>query len=586
MAKKKLDLIYFALKKEFGENPFTIDEIKERNILGYDEKSLSVILNRLRRKGLLEIQKDEKDLRKSVYRLISLKDLKTTDRGSLITLLKRAADLVRGKVDYEVLLILLFYKAFSDLWKEEWKEAVEELINEGWSKEEAEKEAKHKDYHTIYYIPNPEKNLWENVIKARENLTERIRDAVRAIGEGNPEISDAIERFLRYLDDLIGKGDIDLIIRQVVDIFNEIKFSYVERDVLGDAYEWLINYFAPQKAKAGELFTPREVVRLLIEMLEPSKERRKILDPAAGSGGMLIYSYKFVRDKFGEDLAKELVLVGQESKDINYAILKLNLLLHGIGLGKNVKVYLEDSLLRPLFKEQAPFDIVIFNPPWNLDGYGEDTLKKSEVRQIFSPTYPPNKSADWAWIKLALYFTKEDGKVGVVIDNGCLFRGGKEKKIRQEIIEKDWVECVILLPEKLFFNTGAPGAIIIFNKNKPKERKNKILFINASQEFKKHPEIRKMNRLTEEGINKIVDVYKKFKTVDNFSKVVSLDEIKENDYNLNVTLYVMSLIEDEKIDVKKEFYELKKLEEERKKIEKEMNNFISNIIKALGEKND
>lgn len=573
MGKRKLDLIYFTLKRVFGDKPFTLDELKERNILGYDEKSLSVILNRLRRDGLIKIEKDEKDLRKSIYRLVSLEALKATDRGALVTLLKRAADLVRGKVDYEVLLILLFYKAFSDLWKEEYEKIVKDLVKDGWGKEEAEEEAKHKEYHTIY-IPSPEENLWEQVVKARENLTERIRDAIRAIGEANPPISDAIERFLRYLDDLIGKSDIDLIIRQVVDIFNEIKFSSIERDVLGNAYEWLINYFAPQKAKAGELFTPREVVRLLIEILEPSRERRKILDPAAGSGGMLIYSYKFVRDNLGEGIAKELILVGQESKDINYAILKLNFLLHGIGFGKNVKLYFEDSLLRPMFKEQAPFDIVIFNPPWNQDGYGEETLKKSEVRQIFSPTYPPNNSADWAWIKLALHFTKSDGKVGIVIDNGCLFRGGREKAIRQEILEKDWVECVILLPEKLFFNTGAPGAIMIFNKNKPEKRKNKVLFINASQEFEKHPEIRKMNRLRDEGIKKIVKAYKEFKNIEGFSKVVPLKEIKENDYNLNVTLYVFPMEEEEEIDVLKEWEEEKQIEREIDEINKKIEKYL------------
>ena len=573
-----LDVIYFALKKEFGNKPFTLEELKKRNILGYDEKSLSVVLNRLREKGLLKIEKDERDLRRSIYRLLSFEEVKSNDRGNLINILKRAAHLVRGKVDYEVLLILLFYKAISDLWKEEFEKVKEELIKEGWSKEEAEEEAKLREYHTIH-IPNPEKNLWDEVIKARENLTEKIRDSIRSVGEANPQISDAIERFLRYLDDLIGKEDIDLIIRQVVDIFNKVKFSSIEKDILGDAYEWLINYFAPQKAKAGELFTPREVVRMLIEILDPGKERRKILDPAAGSGGMLIYSYKFVRDKFGEDAAKELILVGQESKDINYAILKLNFLLHGIGLGKNIKLYFEDSLLRPLFKDDAPFDIVIFNPPWNQDGYGEDTLKKSEVWQIFSPTYPPNNSADWAWIKLALHFVSDKGKVGVVIDNGCLFRGGKEKAIRKEILEKDWVECVILLPEKLFYNTGAPGVIIIFNKNKPLERKGKILFINASEYYEKHPEVRKMNILNDEGIRKIVEVYRGWKEIPGFSRIVSLEDVRRNDYNLNVTLYVFPKVESEEIDIKQVWGEMKKVNMELEKIEKKIKCWIEDIMK-------
>ncbi len=583
MPQKKLDLTYFKLLETFGEREFTLDDLKKSGIFGYDEKSLSVILNRLRKEGLISVKKSEKDMRVSIYKLLKPHEvLKSSGRGEIINLLKRAADIVRGKVDYEVLLILLFYKAYSDIWKEEFKEAIEELKSEGFEEKEAKEEAKLPEYHTIQI---PEEYLWENVIKTRERLTEKIRDALIKIAEQNPDIKDALDRFLRYLDDLIGKENSDLIIRQVVDIFNNLRFSKLEADYLGDAYEWLISYFAPQKAKAGELFTPREVVKLLVEILEPSKERRKILDPAAGSGGMLIYAYKFVKERLGENTAKELILVGQEAKDINFAIMKLNFLLHGIGFGKNVKLYKEDSLLNPRFREDDSFDIVIFNPPWNQKGYGEKSLKKSVIADVFSRFgYPPDDKADWAWIELALHFTKENGKVGIVIDNGCLFRGGKEKSIRSKIIDNDLIEAVILLPEKLFYNTGAPGAIIIFNKKKQEERKGKILFINATEYYEKHPEIKKMNILSEKGIKKIVEVYKEWKEIKGFSKIVSLKEIKNNDYNLNVTLYVYPQIEEEEINLKQVWDELEEIDKELFEIENKIKDWVEKAVSVGGGK--
>jgi len=171
---------------------------------------------------------------------------------------------------------------------------------------------------------------------------------------------------------------------------------------------------------------------------------------------------------------------------------------------------------------------------------------------------------------------KDDcGKVGIVIDNGCLFRGGKEKSIRARILEeKDLIECVILLPEKLFYNTGAPGAIIIFNKNKPEERKNKVLFINASQEYEQHPEVRKLNRLGDEHIEKIAEAYQEFREIEGFSRIVSPDEIKENDFNLNVTLYVFPIEEVEEIDVGREWEELRKIETKIVRIEKKIEEYL------------
>jgi type I restriction enzyme M protein len=177
--------------------------------------------------------------------------------------------------------------------------------------------------------------------------------------------------------------------------------------------------------------------------------------------------------------------------------------------------------------------------------------------------------------------TKENGRMGIVVDNGCLFRGGAERNIRSKVVEKDWIECVILTPEKLFYNTGAPGAIIIFRKNKPQERKNKILFINASNEYIPHPSVKRLNSLSRENINKIVEAYRKFADITGFSKVVDISEVRNNDYNLNVTLYVMPVEEKEQIDIFKEFSELKELEGERQEIQRKIEEYINELSKVM-----
>jgi type I restriction enzyme M protein len=256
----------------------------------------------------------------------------------------------------------------------------------------------------------------------------------------------------------------------------------------------------------------------------------------------------------------------------------MNLIIHGIN---DARVELGDTLLYPRFKENGfikQFDVALTNVPWNQDGYGEETLKKGEFwNKRFLYGFPPRQSADWAWIQHLLASIKENGKAAIVLDNGCLFRGGKEKAIRAKILEEDLIECVILLPEKLFYNTGAPGAILIFNKNKPAERKGKVLFVNASQEYEKHPEVRKLKILSDKNIEKIVKVYRTFGEVDGISRVVSLDEIKENDYNLNVTLYVFPEEKEEEIDVEKEFKDLEVLEKEEKEVTNKLKEFLEEV---------
>ena len=491
-------------------------------------------------------------------------------RGELNALVDKAADIIRTATDYKFILVLLLMKRMSDVWKDEFEEKKKELIEKfGLNRNAAEREAEKDVYHTY----NLRRGLlWEEVTKDVRRLPENLSNALREVAELNEELKGILDRF-NFLEFTVQEHREKL--RQLVELFNRYNLGkQIPSDIVGDAYEHILYRFAPTQAKQGEVYTPREVIRLLVEILDP-KPGEEVYDPACGSGGMLIYSFKHVRDAYGEDEAESLFLYGQEYNQDIYAICKMNLLAHGI---PDPFIEFGDSLLYPRFTEGGRlkrFDVVLINPPWNQDGYGEETLKRADFRERFSFGYPPNNSADWAWIQHVLATTKK--RAGVVIDNGALFRGGREKQIRRKVLERDLVECVILLPEKLFYNTGAPGAILIFNKNKPAERKGKVLFINASTEYEQHPEVKKLNRLGQRHIEKIVEAYREFKSVEGFSRVVPLDEIKENDYNLNVTLYVFPREEVEKIDVAKEWEELRRIEEEIKEVEKRIEGYLEEL---------
>jgi len=490
-------------------------------------------------------------------------------RGDIEALLKKAADLIRTRVDYTFILVLLFYKRISDKWIIEYEKAYKEALEDGLSEEEAREEAKSSIYHDFDL---PEEFLWENIRKKPARLPEKFSQALKAIAERNPELKDVFEN-VDFIQFASSRENAE-ILRQLVEIFSAKPLHHVSPDILGDAYEWILHYFAPQKAKEGEVYTPREVIKLLIEILDP-KPGESVYDPACGSGGMLILSYKHVEDEHGKSEAEKLFLYGQEANHKTLALAKMNLYIHDI---RNAHLALGDTLLYPKFKDGESFkkfDIVIANPPWNQDGYYEEVLKKGEFwRQRFKYGFTPKQTADWAWIQHMLASAKENGRVGVVIDNGCLFRGGKEKAIRAGILKDDLIECVILLPEKLFYNTGAPGAILILNKEKSEERKKKVLFINASKEYEQHPELRKLNRLEDEHIKKIAQAYNEFKETEGFSRIVTLDEIKENDFNLNVTLYVFPKEEVEEIDVAKEWEELRAIEREIASVEDKIEEYL------------
>jgi len=500
---------------------------------------------------------------------------KKVTREELNSLVDRAADLIRTAVDYKFILVLLFLKRLNDLWKSEKLQVKERIVKEyGLSEKEAEEEAEKEVHHTFNI---PKQFLWDEVTREVKTLPEKLATGISEIAKLNTELQGVINR-VDFLEFARNQENRELL-RQLVELFNKYDLGgeEVSPDVLGDAYEHILMKFAPEKAKEGEIYTPREVIKLIVEILDP-RPGESVYDPCCGSGGMLIISHLHVAERYGEEETRKLFLYGQERNPEIYAVCQMNLLLHEI---KNANLANGDTLDYPRFRENGrlkQFDVVIANVPWNQDGYGDERLKGVNFRERFSFGYPPQSSADWAWVQHMLTSAKEDGRVGLVVDNGCLFRGGQEKVVRSKIIGKDWVESVILLPEKLFYNTGAPGAILIFNKNKPPKRRNKILFINASNEFIAHPSVRRLNSLSKENISKIAgSAYKKFAEILGFSRIVDAKEVIENDYNLNVTLYVMPIEEGEEINIPKEFSELKELEKKREEAGKKLEEILTQV---------
>ena len=566
---------YLLLVEDVGAREFTTEDVEEvlrKRNLGLE--NVNKLLSALRKEGLVEGKESPEDFRKKIYRLVLLRpavsvEKEAVGKSNLIRLLKSGADLIRTAVDYKVLLLFLFYKTVSD----KWHSVVDKYVGEGFSKEEAYLLA-NSDYLLLY--DDREKRLysWREITKSRETVKE-FANAMIKISRMNQALTD-LQKLIEVLGFLgfISEDNMH-ILEGLVQLFNQYDFSDVDYDAVGDAYQWVLWYFAPEKAKEGETYTPGEVIKVIVRMLDV-EDGSVVLDPACGSGAMLIEAHNHVREEKLNGGKPSLELFGQERNEIMAVIAKMNLILHGI---EGYQIHLGDSLTNPRF-ERA--DYVIANPPWNLDNYDESNLGEPSVRRIYTSLgvsgFTPKNTADWAWIQLMSYFANKS--VGVILDNGTLSRGGKEKNIRRASVERDLIDAIILLPQKLFYNTPSQGLILILDSNKPEERKGKILFINASNECENHPEIRRLNIIAERNTSNIVEAYRRFENIEGFAKVVSLEEIRENDYNLNVTLYVYPKEEEEEIDLAVELEKYEKTEAEEESAVSKAINYIREITGA------
>jgi len=471
----------------------------------------------------------------------------------------QSADILRGPIEISeyknYILALLSYKRLSDVYLEEYKENLEKYGDETIAREK------------FHRFTIPEGCLWDDVRKVGQNVGEKLNEVMDKITKENPELEGVLNR-----TDFNDKEKLsESRVVKLVGHFSKHRLGNknVSADMLGQAYEYLIKQFADTAGKkGGEFYTPREVVEVLVKIVSPA-EGDEVYDPCCGSAGMLIESYYHLKNR-GRNPEK-LFLFGQEINVFTWAIAKMNVILHNM----DAEIHHGDTFADPKFLDGGQlrtFDIVLANPMWNQDGYRE--AMENDRFGRFKYGIAPDNYADWGWIQHMLASLNEQGKMGIVLDNGVLFRGGSEGKIRKKVVEADLVECVIALPEKLFYNTGAPGCLLILNKNKPAELKSKTLFIYAGKEFEK---LKNMNRLREEDIQKIVDAYHNWDDVEKYARVVEVDEIRENDYNLSVTRYVDIFDEEEPIDIPQVLHELKELKKDWQDIEDKLNDYLTEL---------
>jgi type I restriction enzyme M protein len=358
---------------------------------------------------------------------------------------------------------------------------------------------------------------------------------------------------------------------------NRLGLKDAESDILGRAYEYLLRKFAEgQGQSAGEFYTPKEGGWIMAYILDP-EQGQEVYDPACGSGGLLVKSQLALKEK-EKKISKPLRLYGQEQNYVTYAMAKMNMIIHDM----EGDIAIGDTLRNPKFLEGSvlkTFDLVVANPMWNQDGYDTE-FYEADTFNRFESGYPPASSADWGWIQLMFASLKKNGKAAIVLDTGSVARGSgnkgsnREKEIRKAFVDNDWIEAVLLLPENLFYNTTASGIIIILNKNKPKERKNRIMLINASLEFEKG---RPKNFIPDDKIEKIAKVFHDWKSMDKFTKIIINEEAEKNDYNLSPSRYVGNGKEEEYRDVDEILVELAELEEEREKTDRELNEIMKKI---------
>ncbi|WP_429099341.1 type I restriction-modification system subunit M [Aeromonas rivipollensis] len=487
-----------------------------------------------------------------------------------------ACDTFRGTISADTykdfVLTMLFLKYISDVWQDHYDGYKAEYGDEPELIEEMLKNER-------FVLPKQASfySLFERRFEPGNG--ERIDQALHAIEEANgTKLKDAgksVFQDISFNTDRLGEEkQKNTILRHLMEDFAKdelnLKPSRVGTlDVIGNAYEYLIKNFAASGGqKAGEFYTPPEVSDLIAELLEPMPGDT-ICDPACGSGSLLMKCGRKVVANHGE---KHYALYGQEAIGSTWSLAKMNMFLHG---EDNHKIEWGDTIRNPKLLDKngdlLRFDIVTANPPFSLDKWGYEEAGNDKFGR-FKRGLPPKTKGDYAFILHMIETLKpKSGRMGVVVPHGVLFRGSSEGKIRQQLIDENLLDAVIGLPEKLFYGTGIPAAILIFKKQKVDDN---VLFIDASREFKAG---KNQNLLSADNIAKIVATYRNGGNVDKYAYLASLKEIKENDYNLNIPRYVDTFEEEEEIDLLAVRAEREQLKTRLAELETEMANYLEEL---------
>jgi len=492
----------------------------------------------------------------------------TVSQSEINDIAWRACDTFRGTLDpaqyKDYILVMLFIKYMSDLWKDK-REQYEKKY--GGDKQRVERALQRERFvvpaetdFDYLYSKRREANIGEIINIALEKIEDankaKLENVFRNIDfNSEPYLGQTKERNRRLLS--------------LLEDFNNPKLDLRpsrigNHDVIGNTYEYLISRFASDAGKkGGEFYTPGEVAILLAKLLD-AKPGDRICDPACGSGSLLIKVAK-------ETGSKNFALFGQESNGSTWALCRMNMFLHEMD---NARIEWCNTITSPRLIEGdslMKFNIVVANPPFSLDKWGADEAASDKYNRFWRGI-PPKSKGDYAFIShMVETALAGEGKVGVIVPHGVLFRGGAEGKIRQKMIEENILKAVIGLPANLFFGTGIPAAIMIFDKGKDT---SDVLFIDASREFL---DGKNQNKLRDEDIAKIVKTFGDFETVDKYAYRATFDEIQENDFNLNIPRYVDTFEEEEEVDIPAVMKEIEDIEGELAVTRKEMDKYLKEL---------
>lgn len=493
-------------------------------------------------------------------------------QDELNKILWSAADSSRTSLDggiyKDYVLAMLFFKYLSDLSKKRHEEYKTRFGND-------EERIQEKMKLDRFYLP-PKASFDHIYTQIEEdNLGEEINVALHKIEDANKEKLDGVFNVDFNNEATLGKApQRNKMLRHLIHDFYKIDLSDAGDDIIGNAYMYMIEKFgADAGKKAGEFFTKREVASLLAKLSQP-KEGDRIADCACGSGGLLLLAGEEV-EKQG---SKNYALYGQESTGSTYQLARMNMFLHG---KDSARLEWADTLNNPMLVENdqlMKFDTQVCNPPFSLKKWGAENADSDKYKRFWRGV-PPKDKGDYAFVTHMIETAKpKTGRIAVIVPHGVLFRGGAEGKIREQLIKENIIDAVIGLPAGLFQTTGIPVAILIIDRSREiggaNESKKDILFIEASKEYKPG---KAQNSLTEENIEKIYSTYAERKGIEKFSRKVQPEEIAGNDYNLNITRYVDTFVEEEPIDIQANLKELDELEPELERLEKEMNEYLKQL---------
>lgn len=478
----------------------------------------------------------------------------------------KAADILRGSIDsgdYKHYIFgLLFYKRLCDVWAEEYEARLAEFGDADMAADPEE-----------HRFDIPAGHSWADVRKKSHDIGDALNLAFHAIEDANPRLRGVFQDV-----DFNNKQRFpDTMLEKLLQHFERTRLRRVdvEPDMLGNAYEYLIAKFADDAGKkGGEFYTPKKVVELIVECLQPT-EGMRIYDPACGSGGMLLECVHWM-ERHGKS-PKSLSLFGQEKNLNTWAICKMNLFLHDLD---DAFIERGDTLLDPKHKvreggkELQTFDLVLANPPFSLSPWGHDVWSKGDPYGRDKYGCPPSSYGDLAFVQHMVASLNGKGRMGVVLPHGVLFRGGAEGAIREGLLKADLIEGVIGLGPNLFYGTSIPAAVLLLNKNKPPARKGKIVLVNGSDHVVSG---KNQNSLSALNVTTLAAAFGGFKDVERLAKVVTLDEVGKNDFNLNLTRYVQTAEVEVALDIAVEVKKLRDLIAQRNEAEATLSSFLKEL---------